>query len=33
MGVGAGAVTNNLPAQPIFSNGMTLSAGFRFYLR
>lgn len=32
-GIGSRARANNLPSQPIFSNGMSLSTGFRFYLR
>ena len=31
-GVGSAARANNLPLSPIYSNGMTVSVGFRFFL-
>lgn len=32
-GVGSGAVADNLVNEPIYSNGMILSTGFRFFLK
>lgn len=32
-GVGTGAVADKIPAEPIYSNGLVISTGFRFYLR
>ncbi len=32
-GVGTGAVADKIPSEPIFSNGMSISAGLRYFLQ